>query len=492
MTRTGPLALAALVFLMAAAPAPRLENSDFDQVTPAQTPAAWSLTSGKELYTLSSDPAGHAGFAAVLRSKGPSVEFGSTSQTISALPYRGARIRFRAWVRVEAREGGTAGLWLRVDLTQRMRGFFDNMADRPITDGSWKAYAIEAYVGRDAQTISAGLILNGNGAAWIDDASIEIIDASPDRTGASLGRTAKAYLDKALETLRQSHINSARADWATLRGDAYAAAEGARTPAQTHAAIQLVIAALGERHTFFSPPRPPRPPAGSPATSGSPFVNSPPTGRRLGRVGLVALPGLLTQTPEEMAFGDTYTTTLHALLKSHDDAGVCGWIVDLRDDVGGNMWPMLNGLAPILGPGPYGAFVTPGGERMRWISQGGRIIAEGTGQEGLSWPVLSAAAAPVAVLTGPDTISSGEMTTVAFRGRPDTRFFGQPTGGFTTANSTVPMEDGAYLIVTSSYIEDRNGQGFTGKITPDEVVPVEGAEAAAMAWLATRGCGPAT
>ncbi len=490
MNRQSLLALAAMLFLTAAAPAPRLENPDFDEVTAAGLPTAWSLSGGADAYAFSADPAGHAGSAAVLRRIGSGAEFGSASQVISALPYRGSKIRFRAWVRVEPLNGGAAGLWLRVDLTQRMRGFFDNMADRPITDSGWKAYAIEGYVGRDAQTISAGLILNGDGAAWIDDASIEIIDASPDRTGASLSRSAKAYLDRALKSLREQHINSGRADWATLRGDAYAAADGARTPAQTYAAIQLVIAALGERHTFFSPPRPPQPPAGSAAAANSPYANSPPTGRNIGRVGLVALPGLLTQTPEEIAFGDSYTTTLHALLKSADDAGACGWVVDLRDDVGGNMWPMLNGLAPILGPGPYGAFVTPGGERIRWISQDGRIVTEGNHPEGLSWPVLRGAAAPVAVLTGPRTVSSGEMTTVAFRGRPRTRFFGQPTGGFTTANATVPMQDGGYLIVTSSYIEDRNGVGFTGKITPDEVVPLADAEAAALAWLATQGCGP--
>ncbi len=490
MNRASPLALAAMLFLTAAAPAPRLENADFDQVAATGAPSAWSLTGGMETYTFAADPAGRAGSAAVLRSKAPGGVFGSASQTISAHPYRGTRIRFRAWVRAEPQNAGAAGLWLRIDLTQRMRAFFDNMADRPITDGDWKAYAIEAYVGHDAQTISTGLVLNGDGAAWIDDASIEIIDPSPDRTGASLSRPAKAYLDTALRTLREGHINSARADWATLRGDAYAAAAGARTPAQTYNAIQLAIAALGEQHTFFSPPRPPQPPAGSTAAANSPYANSPPTGRSLGRVGLVALPGLLTQTPEEMAFGDRYTTTLHGLLKSADDAGACGWIVDLRDDVGGNMWPMLNGLAPILGPGPYGAFVTPGGDRMRWINQDGRIVTEGTRQEGLSWPALRAASAPVAVLTGPNSVSSGEMTTGAFRGRPKTRFFGQPTGGFTTANSTVPMGNGAYLIVTSSYIEDRNRVGFTGSITPDEVVPLETAEAAALAWLATQGCSP--
>jgi hypothetical protein len=37
---------------------------------------------------------------------------------------------------------------------------------------------------------------------------------------------------------------------------------------------------------------------------------------------------------------------------------------------------------------------------------------------------------PVAVLIGEGTISAGEFTTISFRGRPNTRFFGKPSRGF--------------------------------------------------------------
>src|SRR5690606_40666707 len=38
-----------------------------------------------------------------------------------------------------------------------------------------------------------------------------------------------------------------------------------------------------------------------------------------------------------------FAETLQALIRSLDEAGACGWIVDLRRNSGGNLWPMLLG-----------------------------------------------------------------------------------------------------------------------------------------------------
>ena len=54
----------------------------------------------------------------------------------------------------------------------------------------------------------------------------------------------------------------------------------------------------------------------------------------------------------------SFATKAHEQLAAAvDDAG-CGWIVDLRGNTGGNMWPMLAGLKPFLGDEPLGTFVS--------------------------------------------------------------------------------------------------------------------------------------
>jgi hypothetical protein len=51
------------------------------------------------------------------------------------------------------------------------------------------------------------------------------------------------------------------------------------------------------------------------------------------------------------------------LICSLDQVHPGGWIVDLRGNSGGDMWPMVAGLGPIIGDGVLGAFVAPDGRK---------------------------------------------------------------------------------------------------------------------------------
>ena len=77
----------------------------------------------------------------------------------------------------------------------------------------------------------------------------------------------------------------------------------------------------------------------------------------------------------------------------------------------------------------------------------------------------------MAVLVGPRTASSGEVTAMAFIGRPAARLFGQPTGGYTTANRPYKLPDGAGLLLATMTEADRTHQLHLGPLVPDEVVP---------------------
>lgn len=81
-------------------------------------------------------------------------------------------------------------MWLRVDRKYHTRGFFDNMADRPIRSGEWAYYEIVGKVAPDATSIYLGLILYGNSAV-VDDASLEILaDLPVPGTGALVNNAA--------------------------------------------------------------------------------------------------------------------------------------------------------------------------------------------------------------------------------------------------------------------------------------------------------------
>ncbi|MFI9325237.1 S41 family peptidase [Kitasatospora aureofaciens] len=178
-------------------------------------------------------------------------------------------------------------------------------------------------------------------------------------------------------------------------------------------------------------------------------------------------------------------------------AGACGWIVDLRDDRGGALWPM-----PAVGAGAGRR--AGGGLRGRrrqpldWSIQHGNAYADG---EPVGWTdsePIARSAAP-AVLISHRTGSSGEAVAVAFRGRADTRFFGEPTYGVPTGNGACHLSDGATLVLTTADDTDHAGRTYDGPIRPDEEVVNEPTAAvggdrdrvlaAARAWLHQQpGC----
>jgi C-terminal processing protease CtpA/Prc len=137
---------------------------------------------------------------------------------------------------------------------------------------------------------------------------------------------------------------------------------------------------------------------------------------------------------------------------------------------------MLNGIGPILGDGVVGSFVAADGN-IPWFYQDGKTGTRNqAGLETVSLtledaPVLMTPSAPVAVLVDSSTASSAEAITIAFHGRPDTRFFGSATAGKSTAVQPFKLDDGAELYLTTAIDADRTGKQFPDGFTPDQVFP---------------------
>jgi len=206
-------------------------------------------------------------------------------------------------------------------------------------------------------------------------------------------------------------------------------------------------------------------------------------------VGYIGVPAYRGSDPDA---GRAYARRAHEAIAGVAKSAACGWVVDLRKNGGGNMWPMLSGLRPLVGDGLLGSFDRRNGESTKWTAADPRYdVAPTAALRGLE-------SAWVAVLTGPRTASSGEFVTIAFRGRPRTRSFGLPTAGLSTSNGTFPLPDGSMIVLTTAVGADRTGRRFGTEIEPDEVI--DGVEpawpgddptlSAAVRWLKqSSGCG---
>jgi hypothetical protein len=296
-------------------------------------------------------------------------------------------------------------------------------------------------------------------------------DPAPKMSGA-----ARAYLSTALDTLQAIVLRADTISWGTVRDSAFTIADGAMTPSDTHAAIAWALRRVN-KHSFLQATRP---------GAVSKVVDD--------RFGYVHVP--------QWSGGSTsLADSLQTAVRTLDGAPVCGWIVDVRGNGGGNMWPMLAGIGPLLGDTLEGAFGV-GAEADRWFYKDGvsGILHAGGKLDTLSRATVSAThlrdpGAPVAVLIDDGTGSSGEAIALAFRGRPNTRSFGAPTAGYATSNRGARLPGGASMVVTTGYQVDRRGVEAGERIAPDESIAgpppgwpfaTDNVARAAAAWLAGR------
>jgi Periplasmic protease len=303
---------------------------------------------------------------------------------------------------------------------------------------------------------------------------------------------AATELHAAIDLLKTRHMNRDKVDWPAVTAKAEAMIAGAKTAADAYPAINELIKALGEKHTFLMTASTVRTITSGQASDANAAAylaanTQMPEGLPLAdRIGYVRLPTHLGPRQSDKAYIDA----LRSQFAHFDAAHMCRFVVDLRENQGGNMWPMLNGLASVLGAPPYGAFVTADGASTAWDM---RLVWMNLSDAGVT-PVAAKlaakqAGAPVAILLGPATSSSGEFTAMAFEGRAHTRFFGQPTAGYLTSNVPHDLPDGARLLVSETWAADRLGRSYRERIAPDvETAGGQPTIDAALAWLKAQPC----
>jgi hypothetical protein len=307
----------------------------------------------------------------------------------------------------------------------------------------------------------------------------------------SMSVAAVTELKEAIGLLKNYHINRNKVDWKIVAEKAFAIASNAKTAADTYPAIRFVIEQLGEKHTLLmtadlikalqSGHSDDKAMAAAVAQA-----SQKPEGLPLaGRIGYLRVPALSGSPDSEIA----YVAALRAKLSEFQKEGECRFVIDLRGNTGGDMWPMLNGLVSLLGAPPYGYFEYVNG-KMPWDLTKGYMGMVDSGVKPVS-AELSAAQSnkPVAVLINRYTVSAGEFTGIAFEGRPHVRFFGEPSFGDVTFNEAHDLPDGASLAISEGWVSDRLGKPYRVALVPDEQT-LRGPPTlnAALQWLKTQPC----
>lgn len=202
-------------------------NLDFESGTIGAVPDGWFCPTKGFNAQLTDQQAQSGKRAAVLQNQpnaANAAPFGNLMQAFDGTSLRGHRVRFKAFVRMEPSSGaGAAYLWMRVDRAGDKTGFFDNMSGHPIQSGEWRAYEITGDIDDDAVAINIGLLLIGQGKAWIDTASFEdsgkaITRAEPPRAFAGRGLDNVIAFTRLMGYVRHFHPSdqAAATDWETF------------------------------------------------------------------------------------------------------------------------------------------------------------------------------------------------------------------------------------------------------------------------------------
>lgn len=277
-------------------------------------------------------------------------------------------------------------------------------------------------------------------------------------------QTPAEYLQSALELIKNNALNSSKINWQETASMTTAFVEFAVTTKDTYPIIKNILKQLDDNHSYFLNP------VQYTKTKFSKVEDNPPVISALleDKIGYISIPGVKGYTdPENLRQAQIIQDKIAGL----DSLGLHGWIVDLQKNTGGNMWPMLAGLGPLLGEGIHGYMVMSDGNHP-WIYRKGSIGMEDFTLITLpdSGYVVSNPDLPIAVLIGEQTMSSGEAAAISFIGKKNTKFFGKPTRGLSTVNVSHKLSDGAQIVLTEGIFADSSGKIYGDKIVPDVVV----------------------
>jgi hypothetical protein len=377
-------------------------------------------------------------------------------------------IRLSAKINTENVSGRGAGLNLGVyDIkgnlisTKDMGGFYS--LDWVKGTNAEKEISLSMICPAEAAKIKVGAILYGKGKTGFDDFKISFVSIA----GRKPSKLADRYISAAVDSIMSNSLlrDSIKKD--ELKKYALQIAGNAKTYADCHLAVNYLLESLrplGDHHSFFMKPEEVKNWGNNKSAD---IGIKLPVCKKQGSLGYVLVPAFHGGNRELIL---TYADSMQQGLKRLQNSGITGWIIDLRENTGGNMEPMILGLGPLFDSEILGFLVDVNGKKESWAYRNGSYLWENKAKISVTDPVKLSSGLPVAVLHSSQTGSSGEIVLISFIGNAKTRSFGQPTWGLTTGNGAFDLPDGARMMLASTVMADRNGKKYSGCINPDVMV----------------------
>lgn len=238
-------------------------------------------------------------------------------------------------------------------------------------------------------------------------------------------------------------------EWNQTKENALQQMENAEEYEDTYPILEEAIQVAGGDHSFFVYP--------DEQTNDNP-ANAFPTATIEENILILNIPAFGSPDMNE---NQEYADTLNHAIQNETYQGI---IVNLANNTGGDMGPMVAGISSLIPDGTVVKFQYSNDLADEAILEDGTIT--GGGASVTVEPTEKVSDVPVAVVINELTASSGEMTALAFKGLENVQFFGENSLGFTSGNSQMELYDDTIMQLTTATIIDRTGTKY-------ENIPVE-------------------
>lgn len=289
---------------------------------------------------------------------------------------------------------------------------------------------------------------------------------------------AQAYLSEALTIMRDNAVTRYDVDWGALETEVNQIAINANTIADTYPAITRALELINTNHSFLNSPTGTLITYPSTIFCNQTFDIDQPFEAGIGYIRVDAV------STRDTAEGNVIATDIQAQIAQRDSQDITAWVVDLRNNQGGNMWPMIAGLGPMFEGNTLGHFVDADENVTPWGYQNGHAILGGNPLSTVVSPYSLINPLPkIAVLSSRRVASSGEATLIAFKKQFNVRIFGTDSCGLSTGNSSFELSDGSTLFLTTTIMADREQEKYGERVPVDQTVAPDSVLAEAIAWL---------
>ena len=387
-------------------------------------------------------------------------------QTISVENSDTKTIRLTAFIKSQVLTGTAALLCQLLDKNGNRIGFQNSEMQNLLIKGNsdWKKYSLLITINKEVKKLVVGGYTSGDGTAWFDDFSLEGLSDTTTNSNKEVDEFAKEITG----IIKQNSIYTDSLNWVKIDLEIKEISKGVKNLDETQIISDYLIKELrnvGDNHSFMQ--------SKIIAQNYSRINTTPekPESKIIDKnIGYIKVPGF-TSTNDSLSlqFADTIQNLISKIEKQNP---IKKWIVDLRNNKGGNMYPMIAGLGPLISNDTLGFFVNQKEKKENfeaWFySKGKAGLADHRVWVEIKNPYLLKIKNPkIAILINSKTSSSGEMTAISFIGKSNVKIFGQQSGGYTTGNVTYKLSNGTSLVLAATSIADRNKKKYLKGITPD-------------------------